>query len=38
MRRRHHLAHHTWGIVRGLTLSVDPQDQDWDFANSRLTQ
>jgi hypothetical protein len=27
MRRRHHLAHHTWGLVRGLTLAVDPDDQ-----------
>src|SRR6266700_543124 len=24
MRRRHNIAHHTWGIVRGLTIVIDP--------------
>ncbi len=24
MRRRHYIAHHTWGIVRGLDIVVDP--------------
>src|SRR4029077_10019980 len=24
MRRRHNIAHHTWGIVRGLAIVIDP--------------
>ena len=29
MRRRHMIAHHIWGIVAGLTLTVDPDSSLW---------